>query len=187
MPTTHKIGAVVLILCALVLALQGLFILTLSDDALLAMVKTAAKQEREKQAPNPMMRPLTDKELDERIEQNRNEILTKARETGGGVRVWGMKFLVVALLGVVLFGIFTRNPNPARAVAALVGVLLALGTFYILMHVGETLKEADLVSGPIFLLDISSVVLVPLTMIFCFVVRSQGLWTDATPTTPRKL
>jgi hypothetical protein len=177
--TNHRISAGVLLIAAFVFAGQGIGLLTLSDETILSMIRTGARKQRDTQQSGPFQRRLTDEELDKRIEEKKAQLLADAREKQASATVWGMKFLMTAVLVMISVGILAGRPRPTRLLAAIAGLILLLASVKVLRGIQETLQSYEVApKGLGYTLDLLSFGLIPLAMIVCFVAASGTLWKE---------
>jgi lipoprotein signal peptidase len=167
----HKLGGVVMILLAVVLLTQVVMFLVLSDEDLVEMSKAATKAKRDQTTFTYPMRPLSDEEIDQNIEEDRASILKKNK--ANQVQVIGIKTVAaLALLGIA-FGLFTNRRSPTKLLAGIVGVLLVIATIYVIKDAKESLNIYSYIriasAGTMNAIHMAVIALVPLGAIFCII------------------
>lgn len=118
----------------------------------------------------------TDQEVAERISAKRAELLGQVRKEMAARSPPIPKTVGAVLLLAIAAGLLAGRPSPTGALAALAAVLGLLGGLQVFSEVEESLKVAEMIGGLPYLLDVSYVWFLPLTVIFCLIVAGSGTW-----------
>jgi cation transport ATPase len=171
----HIVAAIVLILAAAVLLVQVVLMAGQSDEEILTAVKAGARMERERHNYGPFERPPTDEEMDQRIAENRAELLKKAKDETRTPMI--MKGVFSVLMVVVAAGLFMNKRNPTRTAAIITTILLLIGVVGAFKNMSESLeiyKYIESASKPfMYFVDVGMIVMLPLALVFSIIVAAK--------------
>jgi len=167
----HRLAGIVLTVAAVILLIQCGFIAFLPDDARLEMIKGAVKLEMSNRDFVPPERPPTDRELDQRLADNRETLLQESKRQARSSSDLYMKAVVALLMLVIAFFLFKNKRGPARLLAVIVVVLLGMGTITAFDNFSQEKEVFKYVAASPFLttwyyLDIGLLAVMPLGLLF---------------------
>ncbi len=169
----HKILGAIMILCALVLVLQAIIMLTISDNDMMELIRGGSKMYREKANYGPLERALTDEEIEERLASQKESMLAESKK--GAFTPVAMKFLFSLILLVTAAGLFLNKRNPAKTLATIMAILLALALlikFKDFLSSAEIYKYVSLSSmslKTLYFADKAMLLAIPLAFLACLI------------------
>lgn len=172
LPPLLKYAGIIILAAGIFLILQSFMMITMSDNTLVALVKAAAKAERDGSNPPFQFRGKSDEALDRMVESSRSRVIDAARgET--------TKFLIVKLVMAILLiltglGIFSKikiSQKGTRILALISGIILLLGFLVSLPKLGQQFKSYSYLEGYSFIkmMDYLWSILIFLALIACFI------------------
>jgi hypothetical protein len=171
LPPLLKNAGIIILAAGIFLILQSFMMISMSDNTLVALVKAAAKAERDGTNPPFQFRGKSDEAIERMVESSRSRVIDAARgET--------MKFLIVKMIMAILLiitglGIFSKikiGVKGTRRLALISGIILLLGFLVSLPKLGQQLKSYSYLDGYSFLkmMDYLWTILIFLALIACF-------------------
>lgn len=172
LPPLLKNAGIIILAAGIFLILQSFMMISMSDNTLVALVKAAAKAERDGTNPPFQFRGKSDEALDRMVESSRSRVIAAARgET--------TKFLIVKLVMAILLiltglGIFSKikiSAKGTRILALISGIILLLGFLVSLPKLGQQFKSYSYLEGYSFIktMDYLWSILIFLALIACFI------------------
>ncbi len=172
LPPLLKYAGIIILAAGIFLILQSFMMISMSDNTLVALVKAAAKAERDGSNPPFQFRGKSDETLDRMVESSRSRVIDAARgET--------TKFLIVKLIMAILLiltglGIFSKikiSTKGTRILAMISGIILLLGFLVSLPKLGQQFKSYSYLEGYSFIkmMDYLWSILIFLALIACFI------------------
>jgi hypothetical protein len=172
LPPLLKYAGIIILAAGIFLILQSFMMISMSDNTLVALVKAAAKAERDGTNPPFQFRGKSDEAIDRMVESSRSRVIDAARgET--------MKFLIVKIIMAILLiitglGIFSKiklREKGTRIFALISGIILLLGFLVSLPRLGQQFKSYSYLEGYSFIktMDYLWSILILLALIACFI------------------
>jgi hypothetical protein len=172
LPPLLKYAGIIILAAGIFLILQSFMMISMSDNTLIALVKAAAKAERDGTNPPFQFRGKSDEAIDRMVESSRSRVIDAARgET--------TKFLIVKLVMAILLiltglGIFSKikiSEKGTRILALISGIILLLGFLFSLPKLGQQFKSYSYLEGYSFIktMDYLWSILILLALIACFI------------------
>jgi len=167
----HALGGVVMLSAAAVLFAQVALLATRSDEEVIELVKAGTKMERDKAEPGPTERPLTDEEIDRKVEERKAEFLERMRNDPRAKQILVIKTVVGVLLVVLALGLFLGLRRLSRILAVVMGVLLLISALVTWSETAQALalyKYLRLASAPLLrFVDTALLAVLPAALLFC--------------------
>jgi len=172
LPPLLKYAGIIILAAGIFLILQSFMMISMSDNTMVALVKAAAKAERDGTNPPFQFRGKSDEAIDRMVESSRYRVIDAARgET--------MKFLIVKIIMAILLiitglGIFSKiklREKGTRIFALISGIILLLGFLVSLPKLGQQFKSYSYLEGYSFIktMDYLWSILILLALIACFI------------------
>ncbi|MCX6563875.1 MAG: hypothetical protein NTU60_09755 [Candidatus Aminicenantes bacterium] len=144
----HKIGAVIMMITAVGLLVQWGLILAMPDDARLEIIKARSKMDIARHEFSPSERPLTDAELDNRITDQKADLLRDQKDKTQALRVLIQKPLWAILLLIMAFGLLRNRRSPTRVVAIIMSVILMILVIGVFSNISEEIELYKYTASP---------------------------------------
>lgn len=171
LPPMLKYAGIIILAAGIFLILQSFMMVSMSDNTLVALVKAAAKVERDGTNPPFQFKGKSDEAIDRMVENSRSRVIDAARgET--------MKFLIIKVIMAILLiitglGIFSKikmGEKGTRRFALISGIILLIGFLAQLPKLGQQFKNYSYLDGYSFfkMMDYLWTILIFLALIACF-------------------
>jgi hypothetical protein len=172
LPPLLKNAGIIILAAGIFLVLQSFMMISMSDNTMLALVKAAAKAERDGANPPYQFRGKSDEAIDRMVEDARSRVLDAAR--GEAMKFFFIKIIMAILLIVTGLGIFSKikiKEKGTRIFALISGIILLLGFLVSLPKLGQQLKNYNYLEGYSLLktMDYLWTILIVLALIACFI------------------
>jgi len=160
--------SVILFITALLAVFQALFMLTVSDYAIISLTKAWAKVERDQGKVSSYFHGNTDDEIDRVVEGRRSSIIQTVRRKSAGHVI--AKVVLAGFLLIVGLGILNEKPKPTRVLAMILAIILCLGFIITYGNTAKSLKALKYIDSKIMTyLEIVWFIVAPLSGVACFV------------------
>ncbi len=172
LPPLLKNAGMIILAAGIFLILQSFMMVSMSDNTMLALVKAAAKAERDGTKPPFQFRGKSDEAIDRMVESRRSGVIDAAR--GEAMKSFFVKIIMAILLIITGLGIFSKikmGEKGTRRFALISGIILLLGFLASLPKLGQQLKNYNYLEGYSFLktMDYLWSILIVLALIACFI------------------
>jgi hypothetical protein len=172
LPPLLKNAGIIILAAGIFLILQSFMMISMSDNTMLALVKAAAKAERDGTNPPFQFRGKSDEAIDRMVEGARSRVIDAAR--GEAMKFFFIKIIMAILLVITGLGIFSKikiSGKGTRRLALISGIILLLGFLASLPKMGQQLKNYNYLEGYSFLktMDYLWSILIVLALIACFI------------------
>jgi hypothetical protein len=176
LPTLLKNAGIIILAAGIFLILQSFMMISMSDNTMVALVKAAAKVERDGTNPPYQFRGKSDEAIDQMVEDARSRVIDAAR--GETMKFFFIKIIMAILLIITGLGIFSKikiSEKGTRRFALTSGIILLIGFFVQLPKLGQQFKNYNYLDGYTFLkmMDYLWAILIFLALIACFIAFSM--------------
>ncbi len=171
LPPLLKYAGIIILAASIFLILQPFMMVSLSDNTIVALVKAAAKVERDGTNPPFQIRGKSDEAIDQMVEDARSRVIDAAR--GEAMKFFFIKIIMAILLIITGLGIFSKikiSEKGTRRFALTSGIILLIGFLVQLPKLGQQFKTYNYLDGYTFLkmMDYLWPILMLLAIIACF-------------------
>lgn len=171
LPPLLKYAGIIILAAGIFLILQSFMMVSMSDNTLVALVKSAAKAERDGTNPPFQFKGKSDEAIDRMVENARSRVIDAAR--GEAMKFLIVKVIMAILLIITGLGIFSKikmGEKGTRRFALISGIILLLGFLVSLPKMGQQFKSFGYLDGYSFLkmMDYLWTILIFLALIACF-------------------